>query len=101
VVPCKVYFVSFGSLGNLRNHCVDEMINHAEIPSRYEGWVCFERPNCIQYWHDELKQSLFFDETNLMSTGTLDKMYRILLLGTWEDFEDCCERCGVKLSKLP
>lgn len=89
------------------------MIDHALIPTRYKGWVRIDRPNskvmekvfpgCVQYWHEGLKQSLFFDkkdgsDESLMSTGTSDgKMYRTLLLGTWEDFDECCQRCGIIL----
>lgn len=81
-----------------------KMINHMLIPSRYKGWVRMEHPSkvpgCVQYWHENLKQSLFFDDLDktLMSTGIGEgKMYRTLLLGTWEDFEDCCQRCGITL----
>ena len=87
------------------------VIDHTQIPNRYKGWVRIDRPyakvsekilpGCVQYWHEDLKQSVFFDESSLMSTGTSDgRMYRTLLLGTWEDFEACCDRCGIKLELL-
>ena len=86
-----------------------EMIDHSQIPLRYKGWVRLDRPEtkvmekvfpgCVQYWHAELKQSLLFDNTqnNFVDVGTGGKMFHVLLLGPWEDFEDCCKRCGINL----
>ena len=74
-------------------------IDHLEILKRYRGWELIPRPSCVQYWNDQYKQSLFFDDLYL-ETGTPTERYKMRLPRSWREFEFQVKRSGIILEEV-
>lgn len=79
------------------------MIDHREIPDKYEGWEQTDRGNGnFQYWYEKRKISLFFNDNILdyMEVAFSGIFAKVHVPDNWTDFEKFCQMRNIPLKRI-